>query len=221
MTLSAIIPRPLKLGRPSEVDRFRIAQVALRLFERRGYDVVTMTEVAKAAAVSRRTLFRHFPSKADLVWTGMDELLGLLRSLAATLEGRKLPVAALVSEFFVPVLAMLDEPDNAALARRRLRLIAGVPALLSHPMLQEVDALLAGLLAEDALPRGASAALIAYSLVAATFSALRWWAEHGEGQSALSITLGALQGIASAIERRPIDEASALASPSGKIRPRR
>lgn len=203
MTPGAIIPRPIKLGRPSEVDRLLIAQVALRLFERRGFDAVTMTDVAKAAAVSRRTLFRHFPSKADLVWTGMDELLGLLRSLAAMLEGRKLSPAGIVSEFFVPVLAMLDQPDTAALARRRLRLIAGAPTLLSHPALQEVDALLAGLIAEETLPRGTSAALLAYTLVAAAFSALRWWAEHGEGQSALSVTLGALQGIATAIEPRP------------------
>ena len=59
-----------------------IAQVALRLFEQKGFEAVTMEDVAKAASVSRRTLFRHFPSKADLVWAGTDEVLGVLKSVA-------------------------------------------------------------------------------------------------------------------------------------------
>lgn len=207
MTPGAIIPRPLKLGRPSEADTLRIAQVALRLFEQRGFDAVTMAEVARVAAVSRRTLFRHFPSKADLVWTGMDELLGLLRSLAATLEGRKLSLAAVVSELFVPVLTMLDVPETAELARRRLRLIAGAPTLLTHPTLHEVAEILATLLADESLPRGVGAPLVSRTLVAAAFSALQWWAEHGAGLRALDTTMGALQGLAAAAERRPTQAA--------------
>lgn len=207
MTPGAIIPRSLKLGRPTEADTLHIAQVALRLFEQRGFDAVTMAEVARVAAVSRRTLFRHFPSKADLVWTGMDELLGMLRSLAATLEGRKLPVSAVVHELFVPVLTLLDLPETAELARRRLRLIAGAPTLLAHPTLNEVAELLAALLAEEALPRGVGAPLVARTLVAAAFSALQWWAEQGAGLRALDTTLGALRGIAAAVEPRPTQSA--------------
>lgn len=190
----------IKLGRPTEADILHIAQVALDLFERKGFDSVTMDDVANAASVSRRTLFRHFPSKADLVWTGTDELLGMLKSLAAPLEGGTLPLRSLVSEIFVPVLALLDDPDTAAFARRRLKLIAGAPALLTHPMLQEADALFASLLATDALPGGASAPLVARTLVAAAFASLQFWAEHGEGQSALETMLGALHGIATAME---------------------
>lgn len=208
MTLGAIMQRPSKLGRPTEADTQHIAKVALRLFEQKGFEAVTMEEVAQAAAVSRRTLFRHFPSKADLVWTGTDELLGMLKSLAAPHEGRKLPLRSVVSELFVPVLALLDDTDTAEFARRRLRLIAGSPALLTHPMLQEVDALLAALLAAGSLPGRAPAPLVARTLVAAAFTALKWWAEHGEGYSALAATLGALQGIAIAMEGTAAEEAA-------------
>ena len=190
----------IKPGRPTEADTLHIAQVALALFERKGFDAVTMGEVARAASVSRRTLFRHFPSKADLVWTGTDELLGMLKSLAAPLEGGDLTLRSLVSEIFVPVLALLDDPETAALARRRLKLIAGAPALLTHPMLQEADALFAALIATDALPGGASPSLVARTLVAAAFESLKWWAAHGEGQSALETMLGALRGVAVAME---------------------
>ena len=206
--------RPSKLGRPTEADTQHIAKVALRLFERRGFDAVTMEDVAQAAAVSRRTLFRHFPSKADLVWTGTDELLGMLRSLAAPHEGHKLALGAIVSELFVPVLALLDDPDTADFARRRLMLIARAPTLLSHPMLQEVDALLASLIAADSLPAGASAPLVARTLVAAAFAALKWWAEHGEGRSALQTLLGALQGLALAMTGTAVDAPVPAARPS-------
>ena len=191
----------LKPGRPTEADTRHIAQVALRLFEQSGFEAVTMEEIARAASVSRRTLFRHFPSKVDLVWAGTDEVLGVLRSLAAPLEGREPGLRSIVSELFVPVLAMLDEPTTAEFARRRLRLIAATPTLLNHPMLQEVDALLASLIATHTLPKGASAPLVARTLVAAAFTAIQWWAEHGEGQRALETTIGALEAIAIAMGR--------------------
>ena len=195
------MPPRVKPGRPPEADARHIARVALRLFERNGFEAVTMEEVAKAASVSRRTLFRYFPSKADLVWADTEEVLGMLKSLAAPLGGRKLMLRSLVAELFVPVLAMLDEPLMEEFARRRLKLISATPTLLNHPMLEEVNALLASLLPADALPRHTSAPLVARTLSAATFAALQWWAEHGEGQRALETTIGALQAIATAMER--------------------
>ncbi len=47
--------------------RRNLADAAVRLFTERGYDQVTMAEVAAMAGVSRRTAFRYFPSKDDLV----------------------------------------------------------------------------------------------------------------------------------------------------------
>lgn len=47
--------------------RLALAEAAVDLFTERGYDEVSMDDVATAAGVSRRTAFRYFGSKADLV----------------------------------------------------------------------------------------------------------------------------------------------------------
>jgi AcrR family transcriptional regulator len=62
--------------------RQRISDVATRLFIERGFDQVTMDEIAEAADVSRMTVFNHFSRKEDLFFD-LDE------------EGREDLVAAL------------------------------------------------------------------------------------------------------------------------------
>lgn len=59
---------------PSLTERRRlqtrdaIANAAIALFTSHGFDAVSMTDVADAAGVSRRTVYRYFPSKDDLVF---------------------------------------------------------------------------------------------------------------------------------------------------------
>ncbi|MEU9449079.1 TetR family transcriptional regulator [Streptomyces sp. NPDC048277] len=55
--------------RESKKERTRetISATAIRLFLDRGFDQVSITEIAEAAEVSRRTLFVYFPTKEDLV----------------------------------------------------------------------------------------------------------------------------------------------------------
>lgn len=48
--------------------RTEIAHAAVALFHRDGFDSSTMSDVAEAAGVSRRTVYRHFPTKEDLVF---------------------------------------------------------------------------------------------------------------------------------------------------------
>lgn len=48
--------------------RTAIADAAVVLFIEHGFDAITMEDVAVAAGVSRRTAYRHFPSKEDLVF---------------------------------------------------------------------------------------------------------------------------------------------------------
>ncbi len=52
--------------RKKQATRRRIAEVAKELFFRRGFDHVTIAEVAEAAEVSRMTVFNYFPRKEDL-----------------------------------------------------------------------------------------------------------------------------------------------------------
>src|SRR5437660_12672457 len=73
--------------RKKQQTRQTIAQAAHRLFAERGFDAVTVAEVARAADVSEGTVFNYFPTKEDLVYRRMEafeqELLDALRTRPA------------------------------------------------------------------------------------------------------------------------------------------
>jgi TetR/AcrR family transcriptional regulator, regulator of mycofactocin system len=54
-------------GRPRSVDPTDVESVAMRLFAKRGYMNVTIEEIAEAAGISRRTFFRYFSDKYDIL----------------------------------------------------------------------------------------------------------------------------------------------------------
>lgn len=159
-------------GRPTAFDRDAVACVAVGLFGERGYDAVSMSDIAHAAGVSRRNLFRHFPSKADLIWDG----------LAPVEEARR---AALEQATGVPhfeavrlaSLAAVDALPDLHATRTRLRVIASHPELvtlgssvLSSGSLTLVEQLRARGLAS--LP----ARVLADSVTVAVFNAYLFWA---------------------------------------------
>ncbi len=65
--------------------RQQIAEVAMRLFATRGFDDVTVTEVAAAAGISQKTVFNYFPTKEDLFF---DEVPERARALTEAVHGR-------------------------------------------------------------------------------------------------------------------------------------
>lgn len=67
--------------RKKEQTRQRIAEVALGLFAERGFEDVTVNEIAEAAEVAKATLFTYFPTKESLVMPGVagDDLAGIVR----------------------------------------------------------------------------------------------------------------------------------------------
>jgi AcrR family transcriptional regulator len=72
------MPRTSERGGPA--TRARIREVANRLFIERGYDAVTVAEVAREAGVSSVTVFNHFPRKEDLFLDRTVDAIDLLRS---------------------------------------------------------------------------------------------------------------------------------------------
>ena len=72
------MPRTGERGGPQ--TRARIREVANRLFIERGYDTVTVAEVAREAGVSSVTVFNHFPRKEDLFLDRTDDAVEFLRS---------------------------------------------------------------------------------------------------------------------------------------------
>lgn len=169
-----------KRGRPRLVESREVVWVALQLFERDGFEKVTMEEVAKQASVSRRTLFRLFPSKADLLWEGAAEVLSTLKEHAKVLCLGQMTLRSLVHGLALPVLERLEQPKIGALARRRLRLIMASPALLDHPTLEEIRSFFTELIRTHVHPSQTPPELLGYSIVSVAFASLLWWAQFDE-----------------------------------------
>ncbi|MCL2418094.1 MAG: TetR/AcrR family transcriptional regulator [Conexibacteraceae bacterium] len=77
--------------------RQRISDVATGMFLARGFDAVTVTEVAAAAGVSEKTVYNYFPTKESLV---LDQMEGQVERLVGAVRDRPrglTPTAALVA----------------------------------------------------------------------------------------------------------------------------
>ncbi|TMR92141.1 TetR family transcriptional regulator [Nonomuraea basaltis] len=112
--------------RKKEQTRRRIADVALRLFDERGYDAVTVNEIAEAAGVAKVTLFTYFPAKECLVTDGVKD------DLAAVVAGRAegcSPLDALRAHYRSMAARGAGEVDVEALLAR-VRVISSAPALM-------------------------------------------------------------------------------------------
>src|SRR3954454_4418432 len=72
------MPRTGERGGPQ--TRAKISQVATRLFLERGFDAVTVADVAREAGVSSVTVFKHFPRKEDLLLDREVDAVELLRA---------------------------------------------------------------------------------------------------------------------------------------------
>jgi mycofactocin system transcriptional regulator len=121
-------------GRPRTTSRDEVQRVALALFAEQGFEETTLDDVAAAVGVSRRTLFRYYPSKNDIVWGEFSEQLDGLRARLAAAA----PDQPLMEVLRRAVVGFNDYGDREEL-RIRMGLITSVPALQGHSMLRYRD----------------------------------------------------------------------------------
>jgi AcrR family transcriptional regulator len=76
--------------------RQRISNAATELFFARGFDAVTVGEIAAAAGVSKMTVFNYFARKEDLLFDREDEVKVLLREALAERPRGQSPIDALL-----------------------------------------------------------------------------------------------------------------------------
>jgi AcrR family transcriptional regulator len=81
--------------RKKRATRQAISDIATALFLERGFDEVTVAEIAEAANVAKMTVFNYFPRKEDLFFDREEEGLALLRDALDKRSRSESPVAAL------------------------------------------------------------------------------------------------------------------------------
>jgi AcrR family transcriptional regulator len=116
--------------RKKQRTRQLISETARRLFSERGFEQVSVAEIAREVDVSEQTVFNYFPGKEDLVYSGLetfeDQLLGAIRERP---PGQT--VIAAFGEFILEPRGLLAANDDTA-ARQLIavtRMIAASPAL--------------------------------------------------------------------------------------------
>jgi AcrR family transcriptional regulator len=119
--------------RKKQRTRQLISETARRLFIERGFEQVSVAEIAREADVSEMTVFNYFPTKEDLVYSGLeafeDQLLAAIRDRQ---PGQTILDA--FAEFVLEPRGLLVAKDDKA-ARDLVaatRMIAASPALLAR-----------------------------------------------------------------------------------------
>ena len=165
-----------RVGRRRSTTQDHITNVALELFATRGFDEVSVDDVAHAAGIARRSLFRYYPSKNAIPWGDFDAHLDHMRDLL-----NAVPAEMPVREALRSALLAFNRFDDAETARhrQRMRVILQTDALQAHSMTMYagwravVAAFVArrlGLTATDLVPQ-----TVAWTMLGIALSAYGHW----------------------------------------------
>ena len=163
-------------GRPPATSRLDIERAAFALFAEQGFDETTVDDIAAAARISRRTFFRYFASKNDVVWGEFDRGLEHLRETLGAAD----PTQAWLTSLRLAVVEFNAlAPEQVPLHRQRMELILHVPALQAYATLMYARwrAVVADYVAgrtgrkpDDFVPR-----LVGHTALAAAVAAYEQW----------------------------------------------
>jgi AcrR family transcriptional regulator len=120
--------------RKRRLTRHLIADAATAMFASRGFDAVTVSEIADRANVSMKTLYNYFPTKESMVLDDADELID---GIAAALRDR--PAGMSITDAFTGALEagldgfdLLDDELAAYVATTFAAMVTQTPALHAH-----------------------------------------------------------------------------------------
>jgi AcrR family transcriptional regulator len=130
--------------------RAEIAATALRLFIERGFDKVSVIEVARAAGVAEKTIYNYFPSKASLVF---DEDPAVLAAMVDAVRHRAVGESAIgaVRKALASVAGQIGDSPSAEARAGFQRMVAASETLLAHQRLivSRYERSLAAVLADE------------------------------------------------------------------------
>ncbi|MFF9863250.1 MULTISPECIES: mycofactocin system transcriptional regulator [Streptomyces] len=122
-----------RAGRRPLTSRAELERVGLHLFVTHGFAKTTVDDIAAAAGIGRRTFFRYYQSKNDLVWGDFENELGRMRAGLAACSPQISLMEALRQE--IVAFNHLD-PAQVPWHRQRMTLILTVPDLQAHSTLR-------------------------------------------------------------------------------------
>ncbi len=162
----------------------------MRLFTERGYDATTVAGVAEAAGVSPMTVYRHFPTKEDLVLVDQHSEL-VAERVAASPPGQ--PLAHRIGTALVESASALTGDSQEQFLLARLELMISTPALRArhldnHYALQQAIVTALGDDATDPFLAKATAS----ACLAVMHTALVRWAEEDGRPHLPDLIAGAL-----------------------------
>lgn len=127
----------------------------MELYRDAGYDKVTVAEIAARAGLTRRTFFRYFSDKREVLFFGTEKLEALVTEGIMTAPKAATALEA-VAMALAPVAQLSDEdPVHADFARRRHAVIQANPELRERELSKHAS--LASVIASTLLRRGVTA----------------------------------------------------------------
>ena len=111
----------------------RLMSAAIELFDEQGYEATTVAEIAERAGLTKRTFFRHFSDKREVLFSGSQELQRLWLDGLAVAPAEASPLAV-VTAGLDPVAEMFAE--RHAFARIRAQIIEANPELQERELIK-------------------------------------------------------------------------------------
>jgi mycofactocin system transcriptional regulator len=190
-----------RVGRRRSTTPHHVTDVAIELFTARGFAEVSVDDVAQAAGISRRTLFRYYASKNAILWGEFDTHLAHLQDLLDKVDPR-IPLGEALR---AALLAFNTFDDSETVQhRQRMRVILQTAELQAYSMtmyagwrevIAEFVAQRTGAKKTDLLPQ-----TVAWTMLGVALSAYEYWL--GDESVPLSVALGdAFDVVGAGLER--------------------
>lgn len=113
-------------GQRQQALRSALISAGLERFHKQGFDATTADEIAQAAGTSRRTFFRYFASKDDVVFDWVEEQGRLLSQLLSSSAPDQTPIAA-VHESLLRLAHYMDHDRKRSIILSKI--VFGTPQL--------------------------------------------------------------------------------------------